>query len=342
MTDAEHLRQRQTQEVVQQEDRTTDTERFADAKSDDDAERDRLGECREIARQNHARICKREDGHDDVRRPRLEAVLERIEQGTLGMRAVNRDGEREDNARNRRMNARVEKAEPREQSEQEIRCDVQHASAVERKCGGECRQPCEQGNERKTARVEQRDDNNRAEIIDDGKCRQKDDNGGRGAACRDGENAQRKGDVRRHRDAPARHCCGVAAHIDRSVEECGDEHPPDGCTDGENRRRERLQLTEEKFALDFQSDDEEENRHQTVVDPVEHTQIEMIRRRPCDGNSVKHSLIAARKRTVRENDGKRGEEEQEQPAECLVPEKGLNRLQYPRNVMFHERPPIRL
>src|SRR3954454_20441046 len=59
-----------------------------------------------------------------------------------------------------------------------------------------------------------------------------------------------------------------AARVDAQVEECGEHHAP-----GRGDRRQArgawvAQLAAHELALDLQADDEEEDGHQSVVDPV--------------------------------------------------------------------------
>ena len=74
---------------------------------------------------------------------------------------------------------------------------------------------------------------------------------------------------------------GVPAQMARKIAAGSD----DAAQRGEHRERRRAalaQLTESELALDLQADDEEEDRHQRVVDPVaqvelEHAEVELAR-----------------------------------------------------------------
>ena len=57
--------------------------------------------------------------------------------------------------------------------------------------------------QRELARIEERDDDDRAEIVEDRERRQEDLEGGRHARAEEREHAEREGDVGRGRDRPA-------------------------------------------------------------------------------------------------------------------------------------------
>ena len=49
---------------------------------------------------------------------------------------------------------------------------------------------------------------------------------------------------------------------------CWDDHPAEGSHRGEGRLLDGVQLTDDQLALDLESDDEEEDCHEAVVDEV--------------------------------------------------------------------------
>ena len=80
------------------------------------------------------------------------------------------------------------------------------------------------------------------------------------------ENTEGEGDVRRHRYAPpgSTH----RAEVDERVDRCGDDHPAQRRGYRESRLAERRKFADQELSLDFQSHQKEEQRHDTVVDPV--------------------------------------------------------------------------
>ena len=68
----------------------------------------------------------------------------------------------------------------------------------------------------------------------------------------------------------------VTAGVDGEVDQRRDDHP----ADGGDRRHRRLpavaQLAVDQLALDLQADDEEEDRHQPVVDPLPQVELDAV------------------------------------------------------------------
>jgi len=60
--------------------------------------------------------------------------------------------------------------------------------------------------------------------------------------------------------------CGLT-EVDGCVDEGGDNHAPDGCGDGECCLFGAGEFADDHFSFDFESDDEEEDGHEGVVDP---------------------------------------------------------------------------
>jgi hypothetical protein len=56
--------------------------------------------------------------------------------------------------------------------------------------------------------------------------------------------------------------------VQRQEQRRRQHHPADGGDRGQRRPAGIAELTDDQFALDLQADDEEEHRHQAVVDPV--------------------------------------------------------------------------
>ena len=123
-------------------------------------------------------------------------------------------------------------------------------------------------------RVEDGDDGDRSDVVDDRQRQQEQREGRVDRGAEEAEDADRHGDVGGHGDAPARGT--VAAGVERGVDRGRHEHPADR---GDRRQRgaSRLaQLALDQFALDLQPDDEEEHRHQPVVDPLPEIEIEDV------------------------------------------------------------------
>lgn len=58
------------------------------------------------------------------------------------------------------------------------------------------------------------------------------------------------------------------AQLQREVERRGHQHAAQGCCDGERRNAGVPKLAKDQLAFQFQGDDEEEQSHQAIIDPV--------------------------------------------------------------------------
>ena len=96
---------------------------------------------------------------------------------------------------------------------------------------------------------------------------------GRGAPAEQRQHAQRERDVRRRGNGPA-----VQRRRIGDIDEHIDQRRQDHAAQRRNRRQGRLlarrQLADQQLALDLEADQEEENRHQPVVDPQQQRLVE--------------------------------------------------------------------
>ena len=141
---------------------------------------------------------------------------------------------------------------------------------------GERREPDQAGDaerrEAEVARVEDRDDQHGAEVVDDRERQEEDLERERDARAEERQDADREGDVGRHRHAPAgdRGLAQVEPGVDRRRHHHAAER-------GHHRQGGALpagELADQELALDLEADDEEEDRHQAVVDPVREREVE--------------------------------------------------------------------
>ena len=111
--------------------------------------------------------------------------------------------------------------------------------------------------------VEERDDNDTADIVHHGQRGQEYPKAQRHALPQQTEDGKGEGDVGRHRDgSPA---CRSPFVAYGEVEEDGDNHTTARSDDWEQGFPERAEFANQHFLLDFQTYGEEEDRHQRVV-----------------------------------------------------------------------------
>ena len=120
----------------------------------------------------------------------------------------------------------------------------------------------------------------------------------------------------------------------------GEEARAQSGADGQHRRRQRLQLAEEELALDLKADDEEEDRHEPVVDPVQHAQIEVVFGGADGQFEGERRFVASRPGAVGEHHGKHGKEEQQDAARRFMAEEGLDRFECESQFLFHDIAPF--
>ena len=114
--------------------------------------------------------------------------------------------------------------------------------------------------------VDDRDHHERAEVVDDGERQQEHAQPGRRARREQRQRAEREGGVGGHRRAPA--VGAGAARVEREVDRHRDAHAAERGDHGDRQAPALAQLAEVELALGLQPDDEEEERHQPLVDPV--------------------------------------------------------------------------
>ena len=129
------------------------------------------------------------------------------------------------------------------------------------------------------------------------------------------EDPEREGSVGADRDAPAPR--GGLAAVEREVDQGRRDHPTER---GENGRRQPTafaQLAHVELATDLETGDEEEERHQPVVDPVAEIERKLAAADPDRERGGPDLLVARRPRRVRPDERRDGRTEQDDRARVL-------------------------
>jgi len=127
-------------------------------------------------------------------------------------------------------------------------------------------------------------------IAPDGERQQKDLQGRRHAAADQGQDAQRKGDVRRRRNGPAVEGRGTAP-VEHDVDECRYGHAADGGEDGQGALVPRRKPALQDLPFDFQADQKEKDRHKPVVDPQQQGLLDAAGADLDDHRRCQHGVI---------------------------------------------------
>ncbi len=142
--------------------------------------------------------------------------------------------------------------------------------------------------------VEDGDDSYGPDVVGDRQREQEQPRPARDPGSEEGQHTNREGDVGRHGDTPApdRRLTGI--EIDPYVDESREDHAAEGGHDGEGSCLGVAQVTVDHLTLDLEPDDEEEDRHQAVVDHVLDVLVEMNRPEVDDQRGLEDLEIGGR------------------------------------------------
>jgi hypothetical protein len=143
-----------------------------------------------------------------------------------------------------------------------------HARAAEDQQAGERGAGDGEGCRREVVGVEQRDDHDRTNIVQDGERHQEHLEPHGHAVAEERKHAEREGDVGGRGNRPALRGERIAP-VEPKVDRGGQRHPARRRERGEHPLRGTGELACLHLAREFQPDEEEEHRHQPVVDPQE-------------------------------------------------------------------------
>jgi len=115
-------------------------------------------------------------------------------------------------------------------------------------------------------RVDRRDHQQSAEVVDDGEAEEEHAQPRRRTGREQRQRAEGESGVGRHRGAPA--ATAGTARVEHQVDSDRDSHPADRGEDGDRQPPAVPQLAQVELALGLEPDDKEEERHQTLVDPM--------------------------------------------------------------------------
>ncbi|MNI23579.1 hypothetical protein D3C73_771730 [compost metagenome] len=177
------------------------------------------------------------------------------------------NGEGKDNTGERRVDTRGEDQHPEHSAKRKIGPENLDAHAVEDDQIADHNGCSRKREQIEFSRIEKGNDDDRAEVINDGKCRQEDLEGCGNTIAEKRHDPEREGDVRCGRDRPAAKCTRIAP-VEPHIKQCRKQHTTDRRRTRENATAPARKLSVEHFAFDFQADQQEEDAHQCVVDPV--------------------------------------------------------------------------
>ena len=244
--------------------------------------------------------------------------------GGVGTQRMRRADEPEDDAGDRGVDARLENRQPQDDTHEHVERDVPDAGELHQQHQGDESDGGKRPADRKVGGVEDRDDDDRADVVDDGKGQEKDLHRLRNTITEQGDDADGEGNVGGHRDAPT-----VGADP-ASVEGEEDQGRHDHAAERGHRREcgsARVgEFAADEFLLDFEPDDEEEDNHQGIVDPRLKRLVDREQRAKFEADvEVDEGLVGVLPRRVGPHQRNDGGEDQEKSGGRLDLQKITNR-----------------
>jgi hypothetical protein len=155
-------------------------------------------------------------------------------------------------------------------------------------------------------RVPDRDHDDRERVVDDREGEQQRPEPGRDAVGREREDAQREGDLGREDDPPP--VARLLRAGEEQEQERRHEHPADRRDRRERRRPRVAELSAHELALQLHPDQQEEDRHQPLVDPEPEVLAEGGVPEPDDEPRGPEPLVARAEVRPQQRDGDRDEQ----------------------------------
>jgi hypothetical protein len=261
----------------------------------------------------------------------VKRVLEVLRRGFAGVRIAgvprptDRRQQAEDHAGEGRMDTGGVHAGPHHDAGQHVHARGADPDRLEHHDGGDAGADRDQPLGRDPRRVEDGDDQDRPDVVDHRERQQQHAQRWRHPPAQQRQDADREGDVGRHRHAPA--AAAGAAGVERGIDDGRRQH---AAHRGEQRQRRPAQVAELSLvhlAPDLEAHDEEEDRHQAVVDP----EVQRPGERPgADrerGVGVPQGVIGAGPRRVGPDHRDRGGGDQRDAAGGLDRQEALDRAE---------------
>ncbi len=240
------------------------------------------------------------------------------------VRRAQRDAQADDGAGQGRVHAQFQHAGPDIDPDQHIGGEALHPEAVHDDEDGDADRREPERQQRQVRGVEDRDDDDGAEVVDDRERQQKDLQALRHAIAEQADHAHREGDVGGGGDRPAGQrfrSPGVEQEIDQGRR----RHAADRGDRRQGRLARARQLALDQLALDLEPDQEKEDRHQAVVDPVPERLVEPEIAELQAQVQLEEPQIVIGQGRVGEDEGERRRGQQHDAARCLMAQKLANR-----------------
>ncbi len=212
--------------------------------------------------------------------------------------SARRDAQCRDHAGQRGVHARLEHAEPEHGPDQHVRGDPHHAEPVQDQQRDDRETGKHQRRDGKVVRVEDGDDHDGAEIVEHGERHQEDLEPDRDPFAEERQHAEREGDVGRRGNRPAADAYRIIP-VEPGIDGGRHDHAAER---GDGRQRDLARVREfahHGLALDLEAHQQEEDRHQQVVDPDAERLVERKLAELDLEVRLQQRLVSVRERRVR-------------------------------------------
>ena len=219
------------------------------------------------------------------------------------------------------MDARHEQRDPQREAQHRVRRAAEHGHEPHQRERDEQQPRHRQRHHRNGVRVEHRDHDQGAHVVDDGQGQQEDPQPAREFRLDDGERTDQERGVGGDHHTPR---VGVlTGRVEQQEDARGYRESGDRGDDGHRRPGPVGELADGELARHLQADDEEEERHEAVVDQMLDAHVEVVLAERNTHMGVQQAPIAVRPWRIRPDDRDEGER-QKQTRRGVLP--GLHRL----------------
>ena len=256
----------------------------------------------------------------------MQVVLQPPQGRVVLVLPLHRDEERERHTRERRMHPGLQHRHPQHHANEDIGRDRQHAAAVEHRQRDHRSRGDRQRDRRKLVGVGHRDDGDGAEVVEDREGEQEHFQPDRHPAADQGQHAERECNVGRGGDRPAADRDGVTP-VAKGIDPRGQQHAAQR-GDGRQRDLRRVgQVAFQHLPLELEPHQQEEHRHQPVVDPEEQGLGDLQRADAHFDRDLEQGLVKGLRGRIGDGHGRRRGDHQQDAARRFELEEGFEAVQ---------------
>ncbi len=227
-----------------------------------------------------------------------------------------RHEQRRHHARERGVHAGLEHAHPERSADEDVGRNARNAGTVQDQQRADRDRSTHERQGREVAGVEQRDDHDRTEIVEHGQRQQENLEAHRHAVAEQRQQAERESDVGCRRNGPAADADRIVP-VQRGVDRRGHDHATE-CGDSRQCHLAALrEFARDHLALDLEPDQQEEDRHQQVVDPDQQRLVELERADLQLDRRLQQGLVVLGERRVRGDHGEHARDHEQDAARGL-------------------------